>query len=66
MAVVESDPERFLVAASEFIYLMVLTKELDDNLESIVTKDIEWRDTFIVSNNSPVNDVLADTWNSSS
>ena len=45
---------------------MALTKELDDNLETIVAKDIEWRDTFIVSNNPPVNDVLADTWNSSS
>lgn len=62
MAIIEPDPERFLAAASEFLYVMGLMEKLDDDLESIVAKNIEWRDIFIVSNRVLANDVLANIW----
>lgn len=61
MAILEPDPERFHAAASEFIHLMALRQKLDDDLESIVAKNIAWRDALIVSNKPPANDALADT-----
>lgn len=50
MAIIELDRERFRAGASELMDLTALKKKLDDDLQAIIAKNIELKDTLIVSN----------------